>query len=98
MASRSRTLYVGVTSNLEARVFQHRNGGFDGFTSTYQCHRLVWFEKFGDMPAAIAREKQIKRWARVKKIALIEESNRTWEDLSAEWGKPYEFYQWPEEA
>jgi putative endonuclease len=85
MASRSRTLYVGVTSNLESRVFQHRNGKFDGFASTYQCHRLVWFEKFGDMPAAIGREKQIKRWSRGKKIALIEETNRTWEDLSAEW-------------
>jgi hypothetical protein len=54
---------------------------------------LVWIEDFADVPAAIAREKQVKRWRREKKITLIERENPTWEDLSEEWGKPYEFYQ-----
>lgn len=85
IASRSRTLYCGVTSDLETRVRQHRNGTFGGFTSKYRCTRLVWFERFNDVEIAIVREKEIKGWRREKKIALIEKDNRTWEDLSAEW-------------
>ncbi|MBS1816189.1 MAG: GIY-YIG nuclease family protein [Acidobacteria bacterium] len=98
VSSRSRNLYIGVTSDLQRRIWQHRNKIFEGFTSDYECHRLVWRQYFETMDEAIAREKQLKRWSRPKKIVLIERNNPTWEDLSAEWGKPVEFYQWPEEA
>jgi putative endonuclease len=82
VADRSRVLYVGFTSNLRGRVIQHRDGWFEGFTKSYDCHRLVWFERFSTASAGIAREKQIKRWRREKKVALIERENPTWEDLS----------------
>jgi putative endonuclease len=85
MASKSRTLYTGVTSNLERRVLQHREKVFGGFTAKYNINRLVYFEQFGDVLAAIGREKQIKAWGRTKKIALIESVNRDWKDLSADW-------------
>lgn len=85
VASKSHTLYVGVTSDLSARMFQHKEGRFEGFTNTYKCHRLVYFEQWGEITSAISREKQIKRWARAKKIFLIELDNPTWEDLSADW-------------
>jgi putative endonuclease len=77
VADRSRVLYVGFTSNLRGRVVQHRDGWFEGFTKSYLCHRLVWFERFTTASAGIAREKQIKRWRREKKIALIERENPT---------------------
>ena len=67
VADRSRVLYVGFTSNLRARVIQHREGWFEGFTKSYDCHRLVWFERFSTASPGIAREKQIKRWRREKK-------------------------------
>jgi putative endonuclease len=95
VANRSRVLYVGVTSDLIARVQQHREGKFEGFTSTYGCSRLVWFERYTTAVAAIAREKLIKRWRREKKVLLIERENPTWEDLSLEWGRPVEMYQFP---
>lgn len=85
IASRSRTLYCGVTSDLETRVRQHQKGSFDGFTSRYRCTRLVWFERFGFIEEAIAREKELKGWRREKKVALIEKGNPTWEDLSEAW-------------
>jgi putative endonuclease len=85
MASRSRTLYCGVTSSIRARTWEHKHGVFQGFTWQYKCERLVWFETFQYVDHAIAREKQIKRWRREKKLALIEEENPTWEDLSADW-------------
>ncbi len=85
MASKSRTLYTGVTSNLERRVLQHRRKLMPGFTSRYNISRLVYYEAFGDVLAAISREKQIKRWLRSKKIALIESANRDWKDLSNGW-------------
>jgi putative endonuclease len=85
MASKSRTLYTGVTSNLVRRVLQHRGKLLPGFTSRYNINRLVYFEVSGEIPAAIAREKQIKSWSRKKKIALIESVNRDWKDLSAAW-------------
>ncbi len=88
VADRSRVLYVGFTSDLYQRVLQHRKGRFQGFTSRYGCSRLVWFERFGGAQEAIAREKQIKRWRREKKVFLIEMENPTWEDLSAGWGLP----------
>jgi putative endonuclease len=72
VASRSRVLYCGVTNNLRRRLEQHREGSIDGFTADYKCTRLVWFEPFQDVNNAIAREKQIKRWRREKKIALIQ--------------------------
>jgi putative endonuclease len=77
VANRSRVLYVGFTGNLKVRVRQHREGRFEGFTSEYGCDRLVWFERFTTPSAAIAREKQIKRWRREKKVFLIERENPT---------------------
>lgn len=85
MASRSHTLYIGVTGNLHERVFQHKWKLHEGFSSTYNCDRLVWFENYQDVSRAIAREKQLKGWRRSKKIALIEVANPTWVDLSREW-------------
>ena len=74
-------LYVGVTNNLVRRVGQHRRGDAPGFTSTYKVMRLVHYEPFMQIRAAIGREKQIKRWNRQKKIRLIEEHNPQWNDL-----------------
>ena len=87
MASASRTLYTGVTSNLERRVLQHCRKLLRGFTARYNINRLVYYEVSGEVSTAIAREKQIKSWSRKKKIALIESVNRDWKDLSAAWYK-----------
>ena len=76
------TLYIGVTAHLLARLYQHREGGVPGFTSRYQVFMLVRYEFRGDMPAAIAREKQLKAWRRDWKIALIGSDNPRWEDLA----------------
>ncbi|MGD0404388.1 MAG: GIY-YIG nuclease family protein [Candidatus Acidiferrales bacterium] len=84
LASRSRTIYTGVTNNIRKRIQQHREGGMPGFTSQYRVHRLVHYETYGDVKAAIGREKEIKGWRREKKVALIEKSNPTWEDLAAD--------------
>jgi putative endonuclease len=84
-ASKSRTLYTGVTNNLERRVLQHRGKLLPGFTARYNINRLVYYEVFGEIVAAIAREKQIKSWGRMKKVALIDSANRDWKDLSADW-------------
>ena len=75
------TLYVGMTSDLIARVHQHRIGAVDGFTRKYDVKHLVWFEQHATALAAIAREKSIKRWSRAAKIRVIEESNPHWRDL-----------------
>ena len=85
VASRSRTLYIGITRDLEKRVFDHKRKLYEGFTATYNCTRLVWFEGFADPRAAIRREKQLKGWTRAKKIALITKMNPTWLDLSETW-------------
>jgi len=85
VASRSRTLYIGVTGNLKNRVFEHKRKLHEGFSATYNCGRLVWFERFSEAGDAIAREKQLKRWGRAKKVALIEADNPTWVDLSEGW-------------
>ena len=82
---RNGTLYTGVTSRLEARIAEHKSGEFSGFTRKYNVRMLVYFESHQTMTDAIIREKQIKKWNRAWKIALIEESNPTWHDLSAEW-------------
>ncbi|HEV2314660.1 MAG TPA: GIY-YIG nuclease family protein [Candidatus Acidoferrales bacterium] len=85
MASKSLNLYTGVTGNLQRRVLQHRNKVLPGFSAKYNVNRLVYYEAFGDILAAIRREKQIKGWLRSKKIALIESTNRDWKDLSDGW-------------
>jgi len=95
MASRSRTLYIGFTSTLEIRVHQHKEDVYDGFSKQYQCHRLVYFECHDDVQRAIGREKQLKRWSRIKKLALIERDNPAWHDLSENWGKPIEPWREP---
>lgn len=98
MASASRTLYTGVTNNLERRVLQHRRKQLPGFTSHYNIRRLVYFEVFGEIRDAITREKQIKSWRRIKKIALIESMNRDWNDLSADWYGAQRKAQTPKQA
>lgn len=85
MTNRSRTLYIGITSKLKERVFQHRTGVFEGFTSKYKMDRLLYWEKYKSVHKAIAREKQLKGWRRVKKIQLIVTMNATWQDLAADW-------------
>jgi putative endonuclease len=85
VASRSHTLYCGVTNSIRRRIQEHRDGTFNGFSSTYNCNRLVWFEYYKYVNNAIDREKQIKRWSRSKKQLLIERSNPTWTDLSEAW-------------
>ena len=75
------TLYIGVTSNLVKRNWEHRNNLVKGFTQKYDVHRLVYYELHGDMTAAITREKQLKKWKRAWKVRLIEEKNPNWDDL-----------------
>jgi putative endonuclease len=88
MASRSHNFYIGVTNNIARRAREHKDRTFEGFTARYNIDRLVWYQIFSDVHDAIAKEKQLKRWRREKKIQLIESMNPTWQDLSAEWGKP----------
>ena len=83
MTNRSGTLYTGVTNDLKRRVYEHKHKLIPGFTSKYAIDRLVYFDTTPDVRAAIAREKQIKKWRREKKVALIESKNRNWKDLSA---------------
>jgi putative endonuclease len=75
------TLYIGITSNLAARIWQHKNNIVEGFTQKYSVHRLVYFEEHSAPNDAILREKQIKKWNRDWKIRLIEEKNPDWKDL-----------------
>jgi putative endonuclease len=84
MSSPSRTLYTGITNDLERRVNEHRSGTVPGFTTRYRIDSLVYFQETSDAAEAIAAEKRIKGLLRRKKIALIEEENPTWRDLSAE--------------
>ena len=82
LASRKHgTLYIGVTSNLLGRTYQHKTGAAKGFTSRYHVHLLVWFESHDDPLSAIAREKELKKWRRDWKINLIERSDPEWVDL-----------------
>ena len=78
------TLYIGVTSNLVQRVWQHKNDLVEGFTNRYGVHRLVWYEVHETMESAISREKSLKKWNRAWKIRLIERSNPTWADMYEE--------------
>jgi len=82
---RNGTLYVGVTSDLKQRVWQHKNKALPGFTSKYGLDCLVYFEGFHSISYAIAREKQLKAGSRRKKLQLIETQNSTWADLAADW-------------
>jgi putative endonuclease len=88
MASRSLTLYTGVTGDIYHRVLQHKAGEIEGFTKKYQINRLVYYETFKYVNNAIAREKQIKAWTRSKRLALIKTMNPTWQDLAEGWGEP----------
>ena len=79
------TLYIGVTNNLERRVFEHKKKINQGFTSKYNVDKLVYFESFGFIKDAIKREKQVKKWNRQWKINLIEDDNKDWKDLAEDW-------------
>src|SRR5260370_35604572 len=93
VADRSRMLYVGFTSDLRGRGIQHREGWFRGFTKSYACHRLVWFQRFSTASAGIARGKQIKRWGEEKNVALNEREKANWGGLGLPWERPVEFVQ-----
>jgi putative endonuclease len=80
-SKRNGTLYIGVTSNLLQRVWQHKNDMVEGFAKRYNVHRLVYYEQYADMMEAILREKQLKKWNRAWKIELIERENPEWRDL-----------------
>ena len=89
MASRRNgTLYLGVTGNLPQRAYQHREGLIDGFAKKYGCKMLVWYESHEEMGAAIAREKEVKKWRRAWKLDLIEKRNPQWRDLYEDYYKP----------
>ena len=85
LSSRSRNLYIGVTDDLERRVWQHRTGAVPGFTSRYRINRLVYYEDTTSAESAITREKQLKGWRRNRKVELIESVNPTWQDLAEDW-------------
>ncbi len=81
VSGHSRRLYIGVTSDLSGRIWEHKNAAYEGFTKKNKLNQLVYFEFFHDIEVAIAREKQLKGWSRAKKINLIEKMNPAWEDL-----------------
>ena len=85
VSSLNRTIYIGVTSDLAWRIWKHKTGVIEGFSKKYNVNRLVYFERFTTMPEAIAREKQLQKWRREKKVWLIERSNLGWEDLAEQW-------------
>jgi putative endonuclease len=85
MASPSRAIYVGSTSELQQRVWQHKEGVFGGHTSKYKINWLVYYEQLGSATAMVARERELKGWLRRKKVELIELNNPQWLDLSADW-------------
>ena len=87
-SQRNVTLYIGVTSNLPARIWQHRNDVVEGFSSRYRMHDLVWFEIHETMESAIGREKAIKVWRRSWKLELVERTNPHWRDLYTEYFEP----------
>jgi putative endonuclease len=89
MASRRNgTLYLGVTSNLAGRIYQHRNGLIEGFTKQHGCKILVWYDAYEDLDAARLRELQMKKWKRAWKIDLIERHNPQWKDLWPDIAQP----------
>ncbi|MGD8763826.1 MAG: GIY-YIG nuclease family protein [Desulfobacteraceae bacterium] len=80
-SKRNGTLYIGVTSELVKRIWEHKNNMVEGFTKRYNVHRLVWYELHENMESAITREKRLKNWKRKWKLELIESSNPDWQDL-----------------
>ena len=86
IASRSRRLYIGVTSDLEKRMAEHKARVGSAFATRYNITRLVYYERHGDIRDAIEREKQLKKWRREKKVWLIERENPGWRDLTEDWG------------
>jgi putative endonuclease len=86
LGSTTGTLYTGVTSKFDQRLFEHRNGIKSGFATKYHCNRLLLHERFTNIRAAIAREKEIKGWTRAKKLALISQTNPDFKDLAAQLG------------
>ena len=82
MTNGSKTLYIGVTNNLERRVYEHKNKVIDGFTCKYNIDTLIYYEATSDINEAISKEKKLKKWSRLKKTVLIESVNPGWEDLS----------------
>ena len=85
LTNRTRTLYTGVTNNLERRVYEHKHKLIPGFTSKYNIDQLVYYEETNSIHVAIEREKEIKSWFRHRKVELIESKNPNWRDLSADW-------------
>ncbi len=81
----NKVLYVGVTNNLQRRLYEHKHGSNEGFSTKYNAHKLVYYETTDDVEAAIAREKQIKGWTRQKKEALINSMNPKWRNLKNDW-------------
>ena len=78
-------MYVGVTNNLQRRIYEHKEKLIDGFTSKYNVNKLVYYEETTDIKSAISREKELKGWRRSKKDALVVTMNQNWEDLSKDW-------------
>ena len=85
LSSQRRVLYIGMTSNIEQRIFQHKTHAFGGFTSKYRVTNLVYLERHGSVLTAIRREKELKAWRREEKIKLIESTNAKWKDLRYGW-------------
>jgi len=92
MSNKSRRLYTGVTNHIQRRAFEHKHKRIPGFTARYSFDTLVYYEEFGSMGEAIAREKEIKGWSHAKKVALILAKNPLWADLSEGW---YAQDEWP---
>jgi len=86
LGSTTGVLYIGVTRTLGLRIFQHKNGIFEGFSKTYNCTRLLYFERYEDIRSAIVREKRLKGWRREKKLNLIRMKNPDFRDLAELWG------------
>lgn len=85
MGSKTGTLYVGLTNDIKRRVYEHKQGILEGFSKKYNTNKLLYFETIKDSLSAIAREKQIKRWRREKKVWLIDAQNPDWKDLAWDW-------------
>lgn len=81
MTNRSGTLYIGVTGNLKKRIWEHKNKVVKGFTEKYKIDKLIYFEQTENIMSALEREKQLKKWSRMKKINLINQTNSNWDDL-----------------
>ena len=84
-SKRNGTLYIGVTNNLERRIYEHKNDLVRGFTKKYEVHNLVYYEGTNDIYTALQREKQLKKWNRTWKVALIERVNPDWNDIAGNW-------------